>query len=128
MFRFLISLMVALVIGGLIGLYLGWIQFPVQFVNSPAASLTERYKDEYTVMIAAGYLKDGDLSGALDRLRVLGVQNIPAHVQFVTERYISNSRDANDIAFLVALAEAVGRLTPIMEPYRQLQPPEFSQS
>jgi hypothetical protein len=127
MFRFLISLLVSLVVGALIGLYLGWIQFPVQFVNSPAASLSEHYKDEYTVMVAAGYLKDGDLNGALERLRVLGVQNIPAQVQFVTERYISNSRDAQDIAYLVALAEGVGRLTPIMEPYRQLHAPELPQ-
>jgi hypothetical protein len=118
--RFLASLLIGLVVGAAIGLYLGWVQFPAQVVNSPASNLTERYKDEYTVMIAAGYLGDGDLGGAVERLRVLGEQNIPAWVQNVTERYISNSRNARDIGYLVALAEGLGRLTPIMEPYRQV--------
>ncbi len=56
-------------------------------------------------------------------LRVLGQGNIPAYVQGVTERFISNSRDATDIAYLVALAEGLGRLTPIMQPYAQLHAP-----
>ncbi len=124
MVRVLLSLMAGLALGLIGGLYIGWVQFPVEFVNSPASSLAERYKDDYIVMVAAGYLKDGDLGGAVERLRSLGVANIPAYVQEVTERYISNSRDANDISILVGLAEGLGRLTPIMEPYRQIQPPE----
>ena len=124
MVRVLLSLMAGLALGLIGGLYIGWVQFPVEFVNSPASSLAERYKDDYIVMVAAGYLKDGDPGGAVERLRSLGVANIPAYVQEVTERYISNSRDANDISILVGLAEGLGRLTPIMEPYRQIQPPE----
>jgi hypothetical protein len=124
MLRILISLLVGLVLGALVGLYLGWVQFPVQFVNSPASSLAEQYKDEYVVMIAAGYLKDGDLGGALERLRLLNVPNIPAYVQDVAERYITNSRDVNDITYLVALSESLGRLTPIMQPYRRVALPE----
>ncbi|MBL8118478.1 MAG: hypothetical protein J0L63_03240 [Anaerolineae bacterium] len=124
MLRFFLSIFVGLTLGLALGLYLGWVQFPRQYINSPITSLTERFKDEYTVMIAAGYLADGDLGGAFDRLRLLGQSNIPAYVQTVTERYITNSRDARDIAYLVALAEGLGRLTPIMEPYRQLRPLE----
>lgn len=123
MIRFVLSLIIALGMGAAIGLYLGWVQFPVQYLNSPAASLADRYKDDYTVMVATGYLKDGDLGGAVDRLRILGQGNIPAYVQGVTERYISNSQDADDIAYLVALAEGLGRLTPIMQPYAQLHAP-----
>jgi hypothetical protein len=123
MLRFLLSLITGLVLGALIGLYLGWVQFPVQFVNSPASSLSERAKNDYMVMVAAGYLEDGDLGGAVERLRLLGVPNIPAYVQQVTENYISNSQDVDDISYLVALAEAVGRLTPIMQPYRRVSVP-----
>lgn len=123
MLRFLISLLLGLALGAGLGLYLGWVQFPAQYVNSSADRLSERYKDEYTVMVATGYLNDGDLGGAFDRLKILGVPNIPAFVQAVTERYISSSRNATDIAYLVALAEGLGRLTPIMEPYRQLSAP-----
>jgi hypothetical protein len=121
--RFLISLLIGLVVGVSLGLYLGWIQFPKEYVNSPATDLSERYKDEYTVMIAAGFSVDGDLLGAVERLRLLGVANIPAYVQETTERYITNSRDVNDIRFLVTLAQGLDRLTPIMEPYRQVSLP-----
>lgn len=122
MIRLLISLLLGLVIGALVGLYLGWVQFPVKFLDSPASSLGERYKDDFVVMIAAGYSQDADLGGAVDRLRILGVANIPAYVQEVAERYISNSRDARDIGYLVKLADGLGRLTPIMQPYLQVGP------
>ncbi len=122
MARFLLSLLVGVLVGVGGGLFVGWNQ-PVQLLNSPANLLAQRYKDDYVVMVAAGYLDDGDLGGALERLRLLGVTNIPAYVQEVTERYISNSQAVEDIRYLVALSEGVGRLTPIMEPYRQLFPP-----
>lgn len=124
MSRFFISIVVGLIIGALLGLYLGWVQFPVEFVNSPASSLQTRYKDEYTVMIANGFRGDGDWQGAIDRLRLLGIENVPAYMQETTERYITNSREVNDIVALVALSDALGRLTPIMEPYLEIIAPE----
>lgn len=123
MIRFIISLAIGLAVGLLIGLYLGWVQFPVEYVNSPASDLSQRHKDDYAVMIASGYLQDGDLEAAVDRLRLIGVENIPAFVQEVAERYITNSREVSDIRVLVALAEAMDRLTPIMQPYRQVSLP-----
>ena len=104
-----------------LGLFLGWVQFPAQTVDSPASALAERYKDDLTVMVARAYVRDGDLTGAFDRLRPLGEDNIPAFVQEVTERTISTSGDVSDIQMLVALSAGLGRLTPIMEPYRQAQ-------
>jgi hypothetical protein len=123
MIRFVISLAIGLAVGLGIGLYLGWVQFPVEYVNSPASDLSQRYKDDYVVMIASGYLRDGDLQAAVDRLRLIGVGNIPAFVQETAERYITNSREVSDIRVLVALAEAMERLTPIMQPYRQVSLP-----
>lgn len=120
MTRFLLSLFAGLVVGAGVGLYLGWGPLPVEYLNSPASNLDPRYKDEYTVMVAAGYLNDGDALAAVERLRILGVENVPAYVQEVTERYITNSRDVNDIYYLVGLSEGLGRLTPIMEPYRNV--------
>lgn len=121
--RFLISFGAALIVGALLGLYLGWVPFPVRYVDSPASELAQRYQDDYTVMIAAAYAADRDLTGALERLRVLGAENVPAYVQEVTERFISNSSELVEIQRLVVLAEGVGRLTPIMEPYRQIALP-----
>ncbi|MCC6616731.1 MAG: hypothetical protein IT320_24870 [Anaerolineae bacterium] len=117
------SFLIALLLGAGIGLYLGWVQFPVEFVDSPASALAQNEKDDYTLMIAGAYADDGDLNGAIERLRVLGVDNVPAYVQEVTERYITNSRGVDDIRLLVDLAEGMGRLTPVMEPYRQINMP-----
>lgn len=128
MTRFLLSLFVGAVLGLGVGLYLGWVRFPVEYVDSPARDLSPRYQDEYTVMVAAGYLFDDDLQGAVERLRVLGVDNVPEYVQSVTERYITNSRDVDDIRKLVALSEGFGRLTPLMEPYRRVRLPGEAES
>ena len=121
--RFLVSFVAALILSALISLYLGWSVFPVQYVDSPAADLAQRYKDDYTVMIAAAYHVDRDLTGAIERLRVLGVENVPVYIQEVTERFITNSRDLADVQLMVTLAEGVGRLTPVMEPYREVTLP-----
>ncbi|MFZ4828658.1 MAG: hypothetical protein ACOYLB_15015 [Phototrophicaceae bacterium] len=121
MLRFLTSLLIGILVGFVLGLYLGWVPFPVEYVNSPASALAQSYKDDYTVMIANAWLQDGDTELALTRLRLLEVENIPQHVQDVTERYISGSVFIDEIPALVALSEALGRLTPIMIPYRQAE-------
>lgn len=121
MVRFLLSLLLGAAVGLGIGLYLGWVQFPAQVADGPASALSQRYKDDYTIMVARAYVRDGDLTGALERLRPLGFANIPAFVQEMTERTISTSGNVADIQVLVALANGLGRLTPIMEPYRPAQ-------
>lgn len=125
--RFFISLGAGLTLGVMLGLLLGWQVFPVEYSNSPSTALRQDYQNEYTVMVAEGYLIDGNANGAFDRLRMLQVDNIPLHVQTVTESYITNSRSLEEIRALVALSEALGRLTPIMEPYRQATLPGQNQ-
>jgi hypothetical protein len=125
MTRFLLSLLVAFLIGLGIALYIGWVQFPRQRSDSTADMLDQRYQDEYAVMIAQGFLAENDVTSALERLRLLQVENVPAYVQDVTERFITTSRSIDDIRALVALSEGLGRLTPIMEPYRPLPTPGF---
>ncbi|MEP7292488.1 MAG: hypothetical protein ABI835_11930 [Chloroflexota bacterium] len=123
MVRFILSFIIALVLGLVAGFYLGWVQFPAKYTDSSADRLAQRYKDEYTVMIANAYLGDTDLTSALERMRLLSVENVPAYIQDTTERFITNSSDVNDIRALVALTIGLGRLTPIMEPYRILTVP-----
>lgn len=122
MLRFVISL----IIGGLLGLgggfVYGWVVDPAQYIDSPMSSLARRYQDDYTLMIAAGFAVDADVDAALDRLSRLGVDNVPAYVQEITERYITNARDIDDIRLLVNLSDGLGRLTPPMDRFRQLNP------
>jgi len=124
--RFVVSLVLGLALGLLMGLVIGWQVAPVEYTDSPLAALSQRYRDEYTVMVAAGYLVDGDRVGAVERLRVLDEDNVPEYVQRTAERFISTSRPIDDVRLLVALAEGLGRLTPLMENFRLLTPPDQS--
>jgi hypothetical protein len=120
MTRIVLSLLIGLALGLGAGLYIGWVQAPVEYINSPLSALDQAHTDDFTVMIAYGYAADGDLQGAVDRLRALNVPSVPTYVQTVTERFISQGRNVEDIRRLVTLAEGVGRLTPLMEAYRTL--------
>jgi len=120
--RFLQYMLPGFVLGGLLGMYLGWFQFPRETFRGGMADLAGSFRDDYAVMIAAGYAADGDLPGALDRLSRLRVDDIPRYVQRLTDRVIASSaRDIRDIRLLVALARARGRLTPAMEPFLDLR-------
>ena len=121
MLRFTRSLILGLFLGVLAGLYFGWMQFPPASRNSALPDLTQRYRDEYTVMIAAGYAVNRDVQGALERLSLLEIVDLPAYLQRRTERIISTSaRDLDDIRLLVRLAHDLGGLTPALEPFLDL--------
>lgn len=154
MMRFLGSLVLGAIVGAVFGLFDGWVMFSqiantsaedaengsirnqlAYLITSIFAiadsssefgldTLTSRYKEEYLLMVAAGYWEDNDIQGAFERLKLLNVESVPQFVQDVAERYISNSRAIDDIYLLVALSESFGRLTPIMEPYKQVSIPQ----
>ncbi len=115
--RYTGSLLIGVLIGLVVGVFLGWEQFPVEYTNSAMSALAPRYQEDFTVMVAEGYLYDQDINGALTRLQPLGKENIFNYIQDLTERLISQSK-VSAIPPMVALAEAVGRLTPAMEIYR----------
>lgn len=120
--RYVGSLLIGVLIGLVIGVFLGWEQFPVQYKNSAMGVLAPPYQEEYTVMIAEGYQVDRDINAALVRLQPLNKQNIFDYIQALTERYIAQS-NVPLIPVMVALSEAVGRLTPVMEIYRSTPAP-----
>ncbi len=115
--RYIGSLLIGVLIGLVVGVFLGWEQFPVEYTNSSLSALAPQFQEEYTVMVAEGYQHDRDIEAALERLRPLQKDNIFSYIQDLTERYISQS-NIPAIGPMVALAEAVGRLTPVMESYR----------
>ena len=115
--RYTGSLLIGVLTGLVVGVFLGWEQFPVEYTNSSMSALAPRYQEDFTVMVAEGYLYDQDINGALTRLQPLGKENIFNYIQDLTERLISQSK-VSAIPPMVALAEAVGRLTPAMEIYR----------
>jgi hypothetical protein len=120
--RYVGSLLIGVLIGLIIGVFLGWEQFPVEYKNSSINAMSPQHQEEYTVMVAEGYQVDQDINAALVRLQPLNQENIFDYIQDVTERYIAQS-NVPFIPVMVALAEAVGRLTPVMEIYRSTPNP-----
>ncbi|MBN1565106.1 MAG: hypothetical protein JXA10_14775 [Anaerolineae bacterium] len=115
--RYVGSLLIGILIGGTVAVVIGWGLWPAENTNSPLQDLDSAYQEEYTIMIAEGYLYDRDVNGALARLQPLNKADIFAFIQQLTERFISQS-NIPAITPMVALAEAIGRLTPAMEIYR----------
>ncbi len=112
------SLILGLLLGALAGLFFGWIPFPPDARNSALPDLSQRFRDEYTVMIAAGYAVDRDLKGVLERLSLLQVVDIPSYLEKATERIIDSSAyDLGDIQLLVRLVHDLGRMTADMAPF-----------
>lgn len=120
--RYIGSLLIGVLIGLTVAVLIGWWLYPVEYTNSSLEDLDPDYQEEYTVMIAEGYLYDRDMNGALARLQPLGEENIFDFIQQLTERFISQS-NVPAITPMVALAEAIGRLTPAMEIYRSTPVP-----
>jgi hypothetical protein len=117
--RYVLWITLGVAIGLAAGLYLGWVAAPVQYVQSPMSDLAQRYRNDYTVMVADAYQVDGDLNEAIRRLQPLGISNIPQYVRDVTERYISESGTGQeaDIRTLVVLSRALGYFTPPMQAF-----------
>ena len=119
--RFLRSLLLGLFIGAAFGLYFGWLHFPAEYRRGAMTELEPRYKDDYTMMIAAGYAFDQDAAGAVERLSRLGVADAAEYAQQAAERVImASSRRLSDIRLLIGLADGLGRLTPMMKPFLSL--------
>ncbi len=123
-----ITFIISFPIGIAIGVYIGWVQAPVEYRNSQMCQLSEHHQENYTLMVARGYRLDRDLNKAVQRLRPLRVEgqpvcddgrtyqidNIPDWVQVVTERYISIGANQDDICDMVNLADALNRSTELM--------------
>ncbi len=131
--RFFGSLLVALILGISVGVYLGWEQFPVDAENSAMCQLSQEAKEDYTLMIARAYQADIRLqisadsdearNIALTRLLPLRsdgencatdpqIDNIPAWVQEVTERYRTEGAELEEICMLASLSASFGRQIP----------------
>lgn len=113
-----------LLAGTLAGLLLGQLSGGGAFFGGSAGGQEERLRDDLVLMIATVYTVDGDLPAAWRRLQQATGSDSVAWLQATIARFISNSRDLQEIRRLVALAEGLGRLTPAMEPFRQRGLPE----
>jgi hypothetical protein len=115
--RIVLWLAVGIAIGGVTGLVVGWVIWPIEFTEADPTVLEESYQREYTVMIAAAYDLDGDLISARRRLASLGQDDADEWLLGVTVDYILEERDEDEIRQLVKLANDLGLESPLMAPY-----------
>ncbi len=132
--QFIGSALVACILGIGLGLFLGWEQFPRQAEDSSMCQFSRENLEAYTLMVARGFRVDeahadpiSARDAALERLLPLNasnspvceagqtsaqIDNVPAWVQEVTERFRTRGADLRDICDLANLSAAFGRQIP----------------
>ncbi|HSJ55968.1 MAG TPA: PT domain-containing protein [Anaerolineae bacterium] len=91
-----------------IGLVLGWVVVPVRYVDTSIADLAPNHKDDYIVLVASGYVLDGNMARAQSRLDELEVPNVGQSLSSMVDRWIAEGRDEAEIRALVTLARDMG--------------------
>ncbi len=107
-----------LILGVVLGLFLGWIAWPTEFESANPAMLAEEYKQEYVLMIAADYALTGDLDVARQQVASLGEGGEAFLFSFTLDQ-ILQSRNQVEIRQLSHLANDLGQYSPAMDPYLQ---------
>lgn len=116
-FRVIGWIALGLLIGAGLGLVIGWVVWPIEYVEADPTVLEDSYFDDYVLMIASAYSLDEDLNLARRRLSSLGLEDLNAWYLSFTVDQILGDADETDIVFLVKLADGLGLNSPVMEPY-----------
>ncbi len=112
----LFILVAALVVGLGLGLYIGWVASPVQYVDTAPNTLQRAFKDDYILMIATAYAGDGDVSAARAQLDSLGLGNPTVAVSAAEQRLAAAGLPATDQQHLSTLARALDTLAATSAP------------
>ena len=119
-----VIVVLAIGVGMALGMAVGW-RFPVQRFTASFDGLHPDFKADYTVMVGNAYALNGDWPTAEARLAVLMVEpDLATYMADLTERYIAEGRNVEDIRSLVGLSLTLDSVTPAMEPYLLPQMPD----
>lgn len=104
--RLMPVVVIGLCIGIGIGLYIGWIMWPVQITNVDISDLKSSAQEDYIVLTAKAFAYDHNGQSARDRLKQLNDRNVAERVANLAIVYASQKRPES--AQLAALAIAMG--------------------
>ncbi len=115
--RIFLFLGLGLLLGGALGLYVGWYAWPTEFTDADLTLLADGYRRDYALMIAQAYAQDGDLNRARQRLRQLEGSTAESWYLEVTVDAILAGQDEAALRYLVALADDLGLASPLFTPF-----------
>ena len=112
-------IILSLAVGGGLGLLLSRVIALQQFTTASIADLGVHEKEEFIVLVAAAYARDGDLDRARARLEALESPNVGQWLANLTDRHVSAGQNEAEIRALVALAQGLGADTAPMVAWLQ---------
>lgn len=109
-----IRFLIAVLLGGALGLIYGWVVNPVKYVDTTPNSLRADYRADYVLMVAESYNQDQDLALAVRRLALLGDAPPGEHVRDAMIFGAQNGYADSDLDLLSQLASALQTWNPIL--------------
>jgi hypothetical protein len=93
-------LFLGILLGLGLGILIGWVLYPVHYVDTPPSALRAGYKDQYLLLIASAYAADHNLDRARQRLDTLGYPDALQAVDALAQDLAANGKDASMVAVL----------------------------
>ena len=101
-------LLLGLVFGLIGGLYYAWIIDPVVFTNASPARFSDRYREEYIILVSQSYAVNENWPLAQQRLAALDDPNIAETVNGLLETAVRQQRPAPLLEQLAVVARQLG--------------------
>lgn len=109
-----IRFLIAVLLGGALGLLYGWVVNPVKYVDTTPDSLRADYQTDYVLMVAESYHANGDLALAARRLALLGDAPPDELVQRAMVYGAQHEYASSDLDLLSQLASDLQTWNPIL--------------
>ncbi len=107
---------IAVVIGLVVGLAYAWLIDPLTFSESSPAQVMKPYREAWLIMSAEAYAQDGDWDRTLARINSLRDANLSQTIIDLFDRYQANGPNSTARA-LARLADQLNVHTPAMQVY-----------
>ncbi len=109
-----IRFLIAVLLGGVLGLVYGWVVNPVKYVDTTPNSLRADYLADYVLMVAESYNHNRDLGLVARRLALLGDAPPTDHVQQAMIFGAQSGYADSDLDLLSQLASDLQTWNPIL--------------
>ncbi len=107
---------IALVIGAVLGLVYAWLIDPVTYSESSPAQVMKSYREAWLIMSAEAYVQNGDWDRTQARVNALRDANLSQTLANLFDRYEANGPNPTARA-LARLADRLNVRTPAMQVY-----------